>query len=602
MVPLSAVSATEHSSDDPRIGLVLLDRYRIVKKLGAGGMGDVYEGVHELIGKKLAIKCLHADFAAHPEAVARFQRESRAATAVGNEHIVDVSDVGELPDGSPFMVMEYLQGQELAGLIDSSESIAVPRVIKIALEILEALHAAHQSGVVHRDMKPENVFLIQRGDNADFVKVLDFGISMITENSDAALGRMTQTGVAMGTPNYMSPEQAKGERSLDHRTDLYSLGVILYEILTGRVPFQAGTLAVLMTKILTEVPKPIREIRPDVPAALDRIILRAMAKEPAVRYEDAEEFADALRPFLDSDYVPSETGLRSNSFGPTVALAIPPNKGLGATRVLGADSKSSEEIPNRESTAELPTKRDPEMERPAEQTENVRELARLESVDGAPIPVFSQATLHNAGIMSRSPKRGLLMVAGLAALAAGAVVISRSSGSGTPESGEPKNPIVTSAVSDAMPRQERDAGQTTATTVPPPVTEVLVKITASPSGAKIFVNGAPFPNGEEVNQVRATQPVQVMVSLDGYKLHNAVTVFDRDRSLHYELEKLTTNAGGKTVRNKGGKGSGKRNQSGENSAGKGDPVAEKDSNENKDKGGKGGESTESNSKFRETFE
>ncbi len=600
MVPLSAVSATEHSSDDPRIGLVLLDRYRIVKKLGAGGMGDVYEGVHELIGKKLAIKCLHADFAAHPEAVARFQRESRAATAVGNEHIVDVSDVGELPDGSPFMVMEYLQGQELAGLIDSNASIAVPRVIKIALEILEALHAAHKSGVVHRDMKPENVFLIQRGDNADFVKVLDFGISMITENSDAALGRMTQTGVAMGTPNYMSPEQAKGERSLDHRTDLYSLGVILYEILTGQVPFQAGTLAVLMTKILTEVPKPISEIRPDVPVALDRIILRAMAKEPAVRYEDAEEFADALRPFLDPDYVPNETGLSGNSFGPTVALAVPQNKGLGATRVLGAASKSSEETPSKESTAELPTKR--EGERQAEQTENVRELARLESEDGAPIPAFSQATLHDAGIMSRSPKRGLLIVAGLAALAAGVFVVSRSSGSGTTESGEPKNSIVTSTGSDAMPRQEHDARQTAATTVLPPVTEVLVKITASPSGAKVFVNGAPFPNGEEVNQLRATQPVQVMVSLDGYKLHNAVTVFDRDRSLHYELEKLNTNAGGKTIRNKGGKGSGKRNQSGENSAAKGDPVAEKDSNENKDKGGKGGESTESNSKFRETFE
>lgn len=603
MVTSSAVSASEQAPEDPRIGLVLLDRYRIVKKLGAGGMGDVYEGVHELIGKKLAIKCLHADFSAHPEAVARFQREARAATAVGNEHIVDVSDIGELPDGSPFMVMEYLEGQELAGIVDETKKISIPRAIKIALEILEALHAAHESGVVHRDMKPENVFLIRRGENEDFVKVLDFGISMITENSDAALGRMTQTGVAMGTPNYMSPEQAKGDRDLDHRTDLYSLGVILYEVLTGKVPFSAGTLAVLMTKILTESPRPISDIRDDVPVALDRIILRAMAKAPAVRYEDAEEFADALRPFLDPDYVPDDVFT-----GQFLAEA---NSQLGETAILGTPVRPVQATAKLESAAllaeasklEKASLGEPPASESSEggsaesgQTALVRELGQTE--EDAPVPTFGQATLHNAGISTGTGKRNVIIAASCAAVAAAVFTFTRS---GDTEQTAAKEQVVV-VTPDAMPLELADAASADITT-PPPNAEVLITITAVPQEAQIFVNGAAFPNGEEVHQPRSTTPTQILVSLDGYKLQNTVTVFDRDRSLNYELEKLAgfEKAGSDKGRKRGGVRE-KKGDTKDESSKTPDPKSGGDSNDTTTKGNESGDSKKPDGKFRESFE
>ncbi len=507
VLDLFVLSASQHFSHDERLGLVLLDRYRIVKKLGSGGMGDVYEGVHELIGKKLAIKCLHVEFSANTEAVARFKREARAATAVGNEHIVDVSDIGELPDGSPFMVMEFLKGQELAGLIDGEESLPIPRVIKIVLEILEALQAAHDCGVVHRDMKPENVFLIERGGNPDFVKVLDFGISMISEHADVAKGRMTQTGIAMGTPNYMSPEQAKGDRGLDHRTDLYSVGVILYEALTKKAPFHAGTLAVLMTKILTEQPTSLLAHRRDIPVDLDRIVLRAMAKEPEVRFESAEEFADALRPFLEQDYAPRASS--GDNLKSTVPLQI-----SSATEPLEGEMDATAEVAFR-----------------ADRSNEEGSLPAREELEA---PVFSNQTLLAAGIGGAKSKSKVVWAVGAALLLAGVAGFALTRSSDDSEQHVENGKGKVQAQTPTQPAMPPDA-------VPEKVIEdkeVVIKITTVPANASVFVNGAPFPSGEEVNQPRTTESVRIMVSLDGYRLHNAVAIFDRDRQLHYALQPL----------------------------------------------------------------
>jgi serine/threonine protein kinase len=230
---------------DPNLGTVLQERYRIVRKLGEGGMGRVYEGEHILIKRRVAIKCLHAQYATDAEVVARFHREALAATSIGNEHIVEVTDMGRFPDGAVYMVLEFLEGRDLGDEIDANGPLAVGRAVRITRQICDALSAAHGKGIIHRDLKPENVYLIRRGRDSDFVKVLDFGISKFRDGTD---GAKTGTGVMIGTPHTMAPEQIEGLKDIDHRLDIYAIGVILYMALIGAPPFQAETIRCWSTR------------------------------------------------------------------------------------------------------------------------------------------------------------------------------------------------------------------------------------------------------------------------------------------------------------------------------------------------------------------
>ncbi len=282
---------------DPHVGMLLLERYRIVCKIGEGGMGAVYEATHELIGRRVAVKCLHPQFASDAQVVARFQREAQASSMVGNEHIVDVTDMGRFPDGSPFIVLEFLEGQELGKLIERDGAQPLGRVVHILTQACRALGAAHAKGIVHRDLKPENIYLVERHDDPDFVKVIDFGISKMKEQAESLSGGLTKTGMALGTPYYMSPEQAQGLKDVDQRADVYALGVILFEALTGRLPFEADTYPLLMVKIMTEAPPPLRSYRPDLPLGLEQVAQQAMAKNRDERFRSVEELAAALAPF-----------------------------------------------------------------------------------------------------------------------------------------------------------------------------------------------------------------------------------------------------------------------------------------------------------------
>ena len=201
---------------DPLVGMVLQDRYRIVRKLGEGGMGAVYEGEHILIKRRVAIKCLHSQFAQNPEIVARFHREALAATSIGHQNIIEVTDMGRFDDGSVFMVLEFLNGRDWSHDIDNQGAQPVGKVIEIITQVCEALTAAHAKGIIHRDLKPENVFLINRHGTNNFVKVLDFGISKFKDASGGPGKAMTQTGATLGTPYYMAPEQAQGKK--DYRS------------------------------------------------------------------------------------------------------------------------------------------------------------------------------------------------------------------------------------------------------------------------------------------------------------------------------------------------------------------------------------------------
>src|SRR5262245_56662080 len=276
-------------------GDVIDGKYRIVRLIGEGGMGAVYEGENIRIHRIVAIKVLHAGVAENQDAVQRFEREAQAAGRIGSEHIVEVLDLGNLPDGDRFMVMEFMDGDSLSARIQSRGRLTANDTYPIARQILEGLAAAHGAGIIHRDLKPDNVFLLRsRGGHADFVKLLDFGISKFSALSGESGFSMTRTGAVMGTPYYMSPEQAKGAKGMDHRADLYAVGVIFYEAVTGRVPFNADTFNELLFKIVLEEPRPLEQIDPTIDAGFAAIVAKAMAREPALRFQSANEMQNAL--------------------------------------------------------------------------------------------------------------------------------------------------------------------------------------------------------------------------------------------------------------------------------------------------------------------
>jgi eukaryotic-like serine/threonine-protein kinase len=276
-------------------GDIIDGKYRIVRLIGEGGMGAVYEGENTRIHRRVAIKVLHAGVASQAEAVQRFEREAQAAGRIGSEHIVEVLDLGALPNDDRYLVMEFMDGDSLGGRIKARGHLTPAELCPIAHQLMEGLAAAHGAGIIHRDLKPDNVFLLrQRGGKQDFVKLLDFGISKFNQLSGDSGFSMTRTGAVMGTPFYMAPEQAKGSKELDHRVDLYAAGVILYEALTGQVPFNADTFNELLFKIVLEEAKPLSAVDPSIDPAFAAIVAKAMARDPAHRFQSAREFQDAL--------------------------------------------------------------------------------------------------------------------------------------------------------------------------------------------------------------------------------------------------------------------------------------------------------------------
>jgi len=285
---VAAATASVSEGFDSLVGATVAGRYQIIRRIGEGGMGAVYEAKHAIIGKRVAVKVLLEKFLTKSDFVARLLQEARLASAIGHEHIVDVTDFGTTDDGRAFVVMEFLEGESLAQLVMREAPLPVERALRIARQVASALGAAHAKGIVHRDIKPENVYLIQRGDG-DFIKVVDFGISKAvksTQGDDAPDYRLTHTGLLLGTPLYMSPEQARGEEDLDHRVDVWALGVLLYECLTGEVPFRANNYLGIISQVLTHEAIPPSKLRPElgISEAVETVVMHAMEKDRARRY------------------------------------------------------------------------------------------------------------------------------------------------------------------------------------------------------------------------------------------------------------------------------------------------------------------------------
>jgi eukaryotic-like serine/threonine-protein kinase len=299
---------------DDRCGTVI-GNYRLIGLLGRGGMGVVYRAAHVYIDKPVAVKILHERYARHEEAVQRFLREAKAASLISHPNIIDVTDFGVLPEGGVFFVMEYLEGQPLDQLINSSSPLPLLRAINITNQIALALGAAHAKGIVHRDLKPENIHLIPRpgrrdlvyrtaGDfvvepekTFDFVKVLDFGVAKVHEIDDTGSSG-TMAGTIFGTPQYISPEQARADEGVDHRADIYALGILFYELLTGRVPFDGESAVEILARQIQELPLPPSAIAPagaEITPAAERLILKALEKDPGRRQQSMAEFCVELK-------------------------------------------------------------------------------------------------------------------------------------------------------------------------------------------------------------------------------------------------------------------------------------------------------------------
>jgi serine/threonine-protein kinase len=270
-----------------------VQNYELLSLLGQGGTGAVYLAVHSLLGRQVAIKILRREYAENPELVDRFINEAKAANAIRHAGIVQVIDVGTLASGLPYLVMELLAGETLRARIARGR-VAVPLAIDIARQVAAALSAAHQIGIVHRDVKPENMFLVTAPPDSEHVKVLDFGIAKLTGAEFAGRADQTKTGVVMGTPPYMSPEQCRGSGEIDHRTDVYALGIILFEMLTGQQPFKAPGFGDLMLLHMSSPPPQLRSLNAAVSSELEAVVLRALEKRPEDRFQSMEEFAHGL--------------------------------------------------------------------------------------------------------------------------------------------------------------------------------------------------------------------------------------------------------------------------------------------------------------------
>jgi eukaryotic-like serine/threonine-protein kinase len=310
---------------DPLIGTVIQESFRIDGKLGQGGMGAIYLAEHLRLKKKVAIKCLHAGLASKPEVIRRFKNEAVAASSIGHPHIINVMDMGQFADGTFFMVLEFLDGKDWQQQLDESGAQPAAEVAHIGLQICAALGAASAKGIVHRDLKPENIFLIDKLGDKNFVKVLDFGISKILDGTGGA----TKTGALMGTPYYMSPEQVLGKKEVTHLTDIYALGVIFFQALSGAVPFEGETLAQIILKIASEPTPSLAKRAPGVPLPFCRLVGQMMQKEPSDRPQTFEEVAEKLLPLL------SESPTAASASRPAFDLGQIPKGLWGIGAALG---------------------------------------------------------------------------------------------------------------------------------------------------------------------------------------------------------------------------------------------------------------------------
>src|SRR5580765_5216591 len=312
--------------NDPLIGQLIADRYQILSLIGEGGMGRVYLAEHVRMGRKSAVKVINPALATTADAISRFNREAANACKINHPNVAQVYDFGEMADGTLYLAMEFIDGETLDTVVAREGSLPPRRAAQIAKQIADALYAAHHLGIIHRDLKPENVMIASHLDGTDWVKVVDFGIAKTIQRDGAGSQTVTTAGVSLGTPEYMSPEQLAGDK-LDHRTDIYSLGLLLFNMLTGQLPYPKLTSKETLVRRLTSRPATLHEVWPDQPwpKGLQASLDRAIAPEVADRYDSVADFGRAvLQAATSLDVEPAPA--------PAAAAVVPPIATLPPTR------------------------------------------------------------------------------------------------------------------------------------------------------------------------------------------------------------------------------------------------------------------------------
>ena len=468
-------------------GTMLDGKYRIESLIAVGGMGAVYVGTHTALRKRVAIKVLNPQLN-NPQMIERFHREAITASQIGHEGIAQVTDIGTSAQNEPFLVMEYLEGESLASRIRSAGVLPIEVAAELACSILSPLGAAHAAGIVHRDLKPDNVFLVRQS-RGEMVKLLDFGISR-AQGLEGEF-RLTTTGLVLGTPFYMSPEQARGDTNITPAADIYALGVILYEMLVGRVPINAENYNQLMYKVMTGDYVPPRTLRPELPPELEQIILTTMAIEPLQRPGSAAALEQLLLPFCRATF--REHTIERLSAPRLVNRTTPPPMQLSASSI-GTE---------RTQAAPLVTP--------------VRPLAS--QLEPAPVKARSKAPLVGALL-------AVLVGGGIAA----AVMMSRS---------DPDTPRVATTREPAATPTEPAPSEPVPKVAPsePAAKTISLKFSIEPATAEVFVDDVKR-DGSELSVVADGKPHQVVIRAAGYEAHEETVTFDENQRFSIALDKI----------------------------------------------------------------
>ena len=485
-------------------GTMLDDRYRIDELLSVGGMGAVYAGTHVLLHKRVAIKVLRSELPHAHLMVDRFHREAIAASAIGHENIVEVTDMGLLPSGIAYLVMELLEGHSLRDVMRTEAPMAIDRACRICCEILLGVGAAHQAGIVHRDLKPDNVFVARKG-KREIIKILDFGVSLL-KRPNVPDTRLTSTGVIVGTPRYMSPEQAKGEQNLSGAVDVYAAGVVLYEMLTGQLPYFGENYNVIVHEIMGGKWMPLETRRPDVPREVSAVVRRAMSLAPADRFETPDDMAAALEPFAGPPQSGMSTASRSVPLGPAVKVSA----ALAATEMATVQGR----------------------------------VKKQSAVINDPTPDPAWADQSRPGAAARSDSIDAFVPPRRRVGAVFAVLFVLAAGGGAFFlwwRGRDKEPTAAAGRVDqpaAVPARRADAAAAQPAVLAdaaPIKDEVTIDFMVIPSTATIFVDGEPI-EGKQHRFQRGETPVPVRIQADGYLDRNIDNLVpDRDKALQIEL-------------------------------------------------------------------
>lgn len=484
-----------------------IGNYRVVSKLGEGGMGSVYLAEHPLIGKKVALKVLHEEYSANQDVVGRFFNEAKAVNDIQHPNIVDIIDYGVVQTqqgpGFVYFIMEFLGGESLASCIQRESPMQPERVFQIGMQVADALAASHAKGIIHRDLKPDNIYLITRGREKDFVKVLDFGIAKLT--GDAPGSRRTRTGIVMGTPAYMSPEQCEGKGNIDARTDVYALGIVLYEMITGQVPFAGEGYGEVLVQHLTKRPARPTTSRGAVPPLVEAIIMKSLEKKREERFQTMEDFIEALRDpqayidargGLDAFYRPDDGASPGAATG-VMPVATPgtgmPKAPTGVGALTSVQATSAYEAPPRGNRAAI--------------------------VVGGAVLAFA---LVGGGIFLATRGKDK---------AAGAVAAVAPPGAAAPAAAPAPTPAAPAPAPVAAP-------EPVAAPVAP--AKISINVVSTPPGADVFVGDDPASKGKTpitLELTRAEGETQVTVKAEGWKDATRPVKLSMDAQLEIALVK-----------------------------------------------------------------